>query len=372
MASVRRIAEVAGVSITTVSRALNNDPSVHPRTREQVLAVANRTGYAPHVGRRVTTQIGFAYTQEMTLAHPYDAAVLEGAVRGLNECHFDLVVLNLQRDKRSTESYTQFFMRRGVRGAVLRTMAATRDVCQAIADEGFPHVVISERFQASNVNCIDCDSFGDSRRAVEYLIALGHRRIAFAMHNIPDRDHLDRYEGYEKALNDHGIPVDPMLVFRQPFTLAGGATVIDMVMSLPERPTAIYFADPLLGVGAVKKAHALGIRIPEDLSIVGFDDTDMRFAVHPTLTAVCQDARALGHEAARWLARKLTGGADRSLQRTMTSFFEINESTSPVKDDTNGRGTESLHRGTPRPAASRRTTTRKRSTTKARREARAK
>lgn len=345
MASVRRIAEVAGVSITTVSRALNNDPSVHPRTRDQVLAVANRTGYAPHVGRRVTTQIGFAYTQEMTLAHPYDSAVLEGAVRGLNDCHFDLVVLNLQRDKRPTESYTQFFMRRGVRGVILRTMAATRDVCQAIADEGFPHVVVSERFQASNVNCIDCDSSGDSRRAVEYLLALGHRRIAFAMHNIPDRDHLDRFEGYERALTDHGIDVDQSLVFRQPFTLAGGATVIDMIVSLPDRPTGIFFADPMLGVGAVKKAHAMGLRIPEQLSIVGFDDTDMRFAVHPTLTAVCQDARALGQQAAQWLARMLTGGTEKCFQRTLTSFFEINESTRSVVPDAPARGTESPPRG---------------------------
>ncbi|OWY70448.1 hypothetical protein B7486_16835 [cyanobacterium TDX16] len=330
MASVRQIAEVAGVSITTVSRALNNDPSVHPRTREQILAVANSSGYAPHVGRRVTTQIGFAYTQEMTLAHPYDAAVLEGVVRGLNECHFDLVVLNMARDKRSTETYTQFFMRRGVRGVILRTMAATRDVCQTIANEGFPHVVVSERFESGNVNCIDCDSSGDSRRAVEYLIALGHRRIAFAMHNVPDRDHLDRFEGYKHALCDHNMPLNEDLVFRQPFTLAGGATVIDMLMSVSDRPTAVFCADPMLGAGAVKRAHALGLRIPDDLSIVGFDDTDMRFAVHPTLTAVCQDARALGHEASHWLARMLMGGTEKSFQKTVTTFFEINESTSAV------------------------------------------
>lgn len=349
MASVRRIAEVAGVSITTVSRALNNDPSVHPRTREQVLAVANSTGYAPSVGKRVTTQIGLAYTQEMTLAHPYDAAVLEGVVRGLNECHFDLVVLNIQRDKRPTESFTQFFMRRGVRGVVLRTMAATRDVCQAIADEGFPHVVVSERFDSPNVNCIDCDSSGDSRRAVEYLIALGHRRIAFSMHSVPDRDHLDRYEGYVRALSDHGIPIAEELVFRQPFTLAGGSTVIDMILSLPERPTAIFMADPLLGVGAVKKAHAIGLRIPDDLSIVGFDDTDMRFAVHPTLTAVCQDARALGQDAARWLARMLNGGPEKSFQRTITTFFEINDSTCAVgRDSLSSRNANNNGRRVPR------------------------
>lgn len=332
MASVRQIASEAGVSITTVSRALNNDPSVHPRTREQILTIANRRGYAPSIGRRVTTQIGFVYTQEMTLAHPYDSAVLEGVVRGLEEQHFDLVILNLQRDKRPGESFTQFFMRKGVRGVVIRTMAATRDLCQVIADEGFPHVVVSERFEASNVSCLDCNSLSDSQRAVEYLIALGHRRIAFAMHNVPDRDHLDRFEGYQKALSTHGIPFDQNLIFRQPFTLSGGATVIEMIVSQANPPTAVFLADPLLGVGAVKKAHALGIRIPGDLSIVGFDDTDMRFAVHPTLTAVCQDARTLGYEASLWLTRAVTGSGEKILRKAIPTFLEINESTGPVGD----------------------------------------
>ncbi len=331
MASVRQIAGEAGVSITTVSRALNNDPSVHPKTRDQILAIANRRGYAPSIGRRVTTQIGFVYTQEMTLAHPYDSAVLEGVVRGLEEQHFDVVILNLQRDKRAGESYTQFFMRKGVRGVVIRTMAATRDVCQVIADEGFPHVVVSERFDASTkVNCLDCNSLANSQSAVEYLIALGHRRIAFAMHNVPDRDHLDRFEGYQKALNLKGIPFDPGIVYRQPFTLSGGATCIEMIASQADRPTAVYFADPLLGVGAIKKAHAIGMRIPDDLSIVGFDDTDMRFAVHPTMTAVCQDARALGYEAALWLTRSFSGVGDKILRKAVPTYFEINESTGSV------------------------------------------
>ncbi|MEZ6083357.1 MAG: substrate-binding domain-containing protein [Phycisphaerae bacterium] len=81
-------------------------------------------------------------------------------------------------------------------------------------------------------------------------------------------------------------------MFRQRYTLAGGATILKMVMSMKSRPTAIFFADPLLAVGAVKQAHALHISIPEDISIIGFDDTDLRFGVHPTLTSVCQDAGA--------------------------------------------------------------------------------
>ena len=105
------------------------------------------------------------------------------------------MLLNLRRDKRPEETYTQFFMRKGVRGAVIRTMQDSRDICVEIAKEGFPTMVISERFDEPFINCIDCDSKPDSVRAVEYLIRLGHRRIAFAMHNMPDRDHTDRLEG---------------------------------------------------------------------------------------------------------------------------------------------------------------------------------
>lgn len=329
MSSVRKIAELAGVSITTVSRALNHDPSVKPQTSEKVLSVASRVGYAPSIGRRITTNIGFAYTQERTLTHPFDAAVMEGVVRGLDECRFDLVILNVQRDKRPNESHAQFFLRKGLRGVILRTMAATRHVCCTIADSEFPHVVISEQFDAPNVNFIDGDSRHDSTRAVEYLISLGHRRIAFAMHNIPDRDHLDRFDGYREALAKHRIPLEEEIVFRYPFTLAGGSTVMEMLMSRGERPTAIFFADPLLGVGAVKKAHEMGVRIPAELSVIGFDDTDMRLAVHPTLTAVCQNANQLGYEASRWLVRAVTGATTKPLRKTIPTFFEINQSTAP-------------------------------------------
>jgi DNA-binding LacI/PurR family transcriptional regulator len=195
MSSVRTIAQRAGVSITTVSRALNNDPAVNAKTRELVLRVASSSGYVAKTGRLVTTNIGLAYTQDMTVGHSFDSAVLSGVLRGLGECRFDVTLLNLQRDKMPDETFSQFFTRKGVRGIVLRTTAETSGVCQAIADEGFPHVVISERFDSPNINCIDCDSRPDSARAVEYLIALGHRRIGFAAHNVPDRDHQDRLEG---------------------------------------------------------------------------------------------------------------------------------------------------------------------------------
>lgn len=327
--SVRRIAAEAGVSIATVSRVLNNDPAVRPETREKVLAVANRVGYVPTMGRRVKTLIGFGYTSEMSLSHRFDATLLEGIVSGADEARFEVVIANLHRDKKTDESYTQFFMRKAIRGIILRTNAESRDVCQTIADEGFPHVVIAERFDSENVNFIEGDSYPDSLRAVEYLISLGHRKIAFGQHNIPDRDHEDRMQGYRDALAKHDIPVRDDYIFEYPWTMAGGATVMEMMMNMNDRPTAIYFADPMLAVGAMKKAVESGVNVPGDISIIGFDDTDVRFSVHPTLTAVCQDAAALGFEAASWLTGHLTSKTTDRLQKRVPTFFEINQSTAP-------------------------------------------
>jgi DNA-binding LacI/PurR family transcriptional regulator len=332
MSSVRSIAKQVGVSITTVSRALNNDPAVNPATRERVIRAANRCGYTAAIGKRVTTSIGLCYTSTVTISDPFDAAVLAGVTRGIDEGRFDLVILNMQRDLKPNETYTQFFRRKGVRGVLLRTVADLRHVCGEIANEEFPHVVISDRFEASNVNFVDCDSRKDMTRAVEYLVSLGHQRIAFSMHNTRDRDHLDRFDGYCEALATRGIEFDERLVFRHPYTRAGGAAAMNMAVTMQPRPTAIVFADPLTTIGAIKRAYELGVRIPDDLSVVGFDDTDARYAVYPTMTAVCQNAAQLGYEAARWLTHNLDDPVRARLQRTFPTFFEVNQTTAPPGD----------------------------------------
>jgi len=329
--SVRAIAKKAGVSIATVSRVLNNEPTVRDATRNAVLDVAKSLNYVRGRNGDTATAIGFLYTSERTLAHPFDAAVLEGVARAAARAHCDVTIIRLGEQARRG-SIRQALARKRLRGVIIRTTAATRDVCERIADEGIPHVVISERFDAPNVNFIDGESKAESMRALEYLIALGHRRIALATHNVNDRDHLDRLSAYREALERHDIAFEDRYVFRHRSSLAGGGTVMTMARAMPDPPTAIFCVDPALAIGVVKKAHEMGVRIPEDMSIVGFDDTDIRHSVHPTLTAVCQDAGLLGFEAARWLVRTAPGDADARIRKTIPTYLEINASTGPAKE----------------------------------------
>jgi DNA-binding LacI/PurR family transcriptional regulator len=236
-------------------------------------------------------------------------------------------------------------MRKGVRGAIVRTLARSRHICEKIADEGFPSVVIAERFENPNVNYVCYDSQQDSRRAVEHLISMGHRRIALAVHAIPDSDHAARIDGYHDAMRAAGLEIDHELVLSVLAGMESGRSTINRLMSIPQPPTAIYFTDPLTCVGALQRAHALGLRIPDDLSIVGFDDSDMRFRTWPVLSAVCQDAAQLGFEAALWLTRKLAGVHDEPMRKAMSTFFEVHETTGlpparPVRVLPNGQRVE--------------------------------
>ena len=161
--------------------------------------MANGLGYSSAVGKRVTTNVGLVYACEMPFGE-FDGLLIAGMLRGLGERRFDLTVINLERDKTDGENFTQFFMRKGIRGAILRTDTHSRRICELIAQEAFPSIVVADRFESPLVNFICTNSGPDSRRAVEHLLNLGHTRIAFVMNHIPDHDHDDRLNGYREAL----------------------------------------------------------------------------------------------------------------------------------------------------------------------------
>jgi len=332
MSSVRAIAERVGVSVSTVSRALNNHPEVHPDTKAKVLEAANKVGYSPTIGKRLTTVIGLVYPGAPVRPGygDFESSLLAGILQGVNEQKFDVKLVSLERDKDPKETYTQFFMRKGLRAVIVRTFEETRNVCEEIAAEAFPHIVVADHFDTPSVNYMWSDSKDDSRRAVRHLIDLGHRRIGLAVHAIHDTDHRDRLRGYREALAEAGIEVDPELIVEIIAHFEGGATAISRLLGLPNPPTAVFFTDPLATVGGMQRCQELSVRIPDDLSIVGFDDSDTRQHTFPTFTAVCQDARRLGFEATLRLTRSLCGYPGVKLRETLPTMFEINQSTGPV------------------------------------------
>ncbi len=329
MASVREIAKSLGVSVATVSRALNDHPEVSADTRQRVLEAARSVGYTPAVGKRPTNVIGLVYPSGPIQAGfgDFDSLMLNGMVRGASEGRFDLTIINLERDRDDFESYTHIFQRKGVRGIVLRSLDAAPSLAAQIAAEGFPVILVADRSDDLAVNFVDSESRSTSRAAVEHLLSLGHKRIALAIHNVQDSDHQDREDGYAQALRAAGIERDPGLTVRAPAGPEGGAMMLNHLLEMEDPPTAIYFTNPLSTVGALHRCLQIGIRVPKDLSIVGFDDGDVRLRTFPNFTAVCQDAHGLGLEAARWLTRALSGNAHPVCRELHETTLSIHEST---------------------------------------------
>ena len=328
MASVREIAKQAGVSITTVSRVLNNHPNVSADVRESVLSAVNKVRYVAAVGRRSVNNVAFVYTGDRSIESPFDAALLKGISDALEDHPYDLMILDARRARRSDETFSNLFMRKGVRGAILRASSQSRTVCEAIAAEGFPLVVIGERFPGSTIPYIFTESRDSSRDAIAYLLDLGHTRVAICLNIVEDADHADRLAGYRDAMTARGLPVDDSLIWRIPANREGGPQVIKRVTTSVERPTAVYITDPVTCVGAMVEARRAGLAIPRDLSIIGFDDGDLRNTVFPSLTAVCQDASALGRESLLMLETLMSDEKNTEVKpRSLRCWLELHDTT---------------------------------------------
>src|SRR6185436_10246263 len=234
VATIRTVASEADVSIATVSRVLNNSGTVSRDIRERVLEVADRLQYGGK--RSASASIALAYTGPSSLGSPYDIAVIEGMDEGVAAAGFDLMITQIPQERRPSETAARFLARKDVRGAVLRTTADTRHVCVELAKDGFPSIVVGDCFKDEpSVNYVYADSRPTSHQAVEHLISVGHRRIAIVVSHILDHDHHDRLLGYEQALKEHGIEVDPKLVHRVFARRPDGAQVIRTLISLRNR-----------------------------------------------------------------------------------------------------------------------------------------
>jgi DNA-binding LacI/PurR family transcriptional regulator len=327
LASLKTISLRTKTSQATVSRALNDHPEVDPETRRRILEAAEEVGYRRPIDRRNDTlTIGVLHTSRSGF-YEYDTLLAQGMMLAVTEHRFDILWLDMHRDKAPSESYAQFLRRKNVRGVVLRAFGDSRHVVEAVADEGIAAVTIGERFDRPDINWVRIDGKAESRHAVEHLINLGHRRIGLVTHSRQTNDHQDREAGYRTAMAAAGLPIDENLVIRIKASAESGAAAINRLVSLPSPTTAVYITDPPTAVGAINRCHELKLGIPEDISIVGFDDDETRNMTWPRFSAVCQATRRLGYEAALWLTRQLTGIGQPPLHLELPACFEVLSST---------------------------------------------
>lgn len=331
-ATLADVASAVGVSVATVSKVLNDHADVAPGTRRRVQQQLRDSSYrVTGNGRRRTRPEGTVEVQFPSLENAYVASVLDGIIDAARTEHLDMSIGPQVRENTALVE-PQTMRRSGRIGAILVTVdAAAPHVSDLIAD-GFPTVVVDPvRGGRSSGSCVSigATSFTGGLAATDHLLGLGHRRIAHAAGPRSFDCSQARIAGYLSALAEAGLRADPELIVPSPFTFAGGRASAAHLLDRPVRPTAIFAAGDEIALGIMEEARLRAIRVPEDLSIVGFDDTYLASRSAPPLTTVAQPLVEMGRLAVRSLSQLINGNFVGTSHLELATRLVVRESTAP-------------------------------------------
>jgi LacI family transcriptional regulator len=329
---MREIADLAGVSIATVSRVLSESPDVAPRTRQAVLDVVARHRYerrSSMAERRHRRRL-IAVTVPRVQEH-YFATILGGISEALDEAGFRLILHSSRTDRPSPSWLRDRITQDGTDGAILMLPPESLEELRVLQQTGSHFVVIDPRIALDEgIACVAATNADGARTATEYLIALGHRRIGVITGPAAFAATSERLLGVEGALAGAQVLLERTLIAEGDWQIASGIEAARRLLARPHRPTAIFAFNDEMAIGVLRAAGSLGIRVPEDLSVVGFDDLDRAELVTPQLTTVRQPLAEMGRIAVSLLLRLLAGHRLDALRFELATALVIRQSTAPV------------------------------------------
>jgi LacI family transcriptional regulator len=294
------VAEKAGVSHSTVSRVLNNKNNVNAKTRERVLQTMTQLGYVSNVSARSLAG-GSSHVIGLLVDHlntGYMGEIIRGIDEALEEHNYNLMLYTTHRQKSKETAYVTRLTHNFVDGLILIVPRNEKAYLETLQQRKFPYVLIDYQGYNRHVPSVITTNKKGGYDATSYLIEIGHRRIGFITGEMAYGCSPERLAGYQAALADHGIAFDAELVSEGNFLQPQGYRCAQHLLSLPKPPTALFVSNDVMAFGAMEAARDLGFRIPDDLSIIGFDDVPQAAHVHPTLTTVCQPLVEMGRSAA--------------------------------------------------------------------------
>jgi DNA-binding LacI/PurR family transcriptional regulator len=310
-ATIKTIAEKAGVATSTVSRALTDKPDVDPDTKERILAIAKEIGYTPSaLARSLVTRR--SYTIGLALYSLADIWVVNLGPKldeVFREAGYEVFLSTHYLDTEIEHTVCNNFRGRQVDGIIVVNSMLSREYPRLMAEWGIPVVLIGPMHKSEHRYIVAVDERAGSAKAVDYLIELGHRRIGFINFVAGYNPGRLRLEGYQQALQEHRIPFDPSLVTSSEETSCeeDGFRMATQLLSQPDPPTAIYCFNDRAAIGVCHAAARLGLRIPQDLSVVGFDDITIARYLQPPLTTIRPRTDDLGAKAAHMLLDLIAG-----------------------------------------------------------------
>ena len=333
-ATIRDIADLAGVSIATVSRVLNDRPDVAPGTREAVLQVVREHGFSTNRGARGLSsgRTGIIGLTLPLVNDAYFGPMLSGAAEALYEQDMRIVLCPTLHEHDREVSLLERLMRGTTDGAILMLPEESADELRNLQRQGYPFVVVDPREPPPDgIPCVSAMHASGAKQAVEHLLELGHTRIGAIAGNPGWYATEERLTGFRGALAAAGILPHPELIAYSDWRLPRGIAAAEQLLSLPEPPTAIFAFNDNVAIGVLHAARELGLSVPEDVSVVGFDDTAQATIVLPPLTSVRQPLAEMGRTGVSLLTRILEGQRLDALSMQLATKLVVRESTAPPR-----------------------------------------
>ena len=303
--NLEEIAELTGVSRSTVSRVINNDPNVNESTRERVWAIVRQVNFHPNAAARGlaagrTRVLGLVIPMGLAalFTDPYFPILIQGVSSACN-ANDQSVMLWLAEPEYERRTIRQIMHSGLIDGAIVASMLMDDPVVQALAEGDLPFILVGRHPTNTRVSYVDTDNLDSARKMVAHLLRLGRSRVATITGPQNMIAGADRLAGYSAALHDRGLAVDLELIIEGDFTEAGGYSVMQRL--LPRQPDAVFVASDIMAIGALRAIRDAGLRVPEDIALAGFDDMPFAERSEPPLTTVRQPIVRMGGTAVEML-----------------------------------------------------------------------
>ena len=334
--TIHEVARHAGVSPMTVSRVVNGESNVRESTRAKVAASIKVLHYSPNLAARSlasanAVRIGLLYS------NPSAAYLSEFLVGSLEQSSLSGCQLVIEKcDGPNTErAAIEKLVRTGADGVILPPpLCDSEEALRAVADSDIPAVVVATGRPAPGLSAVSIDDFEAAHSMTRRLIALGHSRIGFIMGHPNQTASEQRYKGFVAGMQEAGLKPDPRMVAQGYFTYRSGLEAAEKLLRTTKRPSAIFASNDDMAAATVAVAHRMGLDVPRDLTIAGFDDTPLATTVWPALTTVRQPIADMAREAVKLLLeqirRKRAGAEAEPVQKLLEFTLIPRESTGRI------------------------------------------
>ena len=307
------IAKLAGVSRSTVSRVINNHPNVSQSVRQHVWEVIQETGYHPNLAARSLASqrsniIALVIPRSVStfFSDPYFPRLTQGVAQACNESDLTLSLFIIHTEEDERKLFPRITRPGLVDGLIIQSTNANDELFEKLSENRVPYVVAGRPMNTSDASYVDVDNVAAAFSAVRHLVHLGRRRIGTVTGSLNTTVGLDRFQGYKRGLSESNLSFDKLLVAEGDFTEDSGYYCAQRL--LPHKPDALFIASDIMALGGMRAIHEAGLKVPEDIAIVGFDDLPPATRSNPPLTTVRQPIRRLGIKLVETLSDVIENG----------------------------------------------------------------